>query len=118
MFDQEQVHVQECLFLLLLIIATSFCLFAFFTYHMCTCCSPGVCKCAHKLDQAGIATLIGASYFTGIALGYRCVPMLRRFYLVYSAVVVLLLSVPLAKPGLVTNMPRHFIICVAMGLVP
>jgi len=115
---QEQHLLQEAIFVLVLIIATDFCLIASFIYHLCTCCPSGVCICAHKFDQVGIVTLIATSYFTGIALGYRCFPILRCSYLAYTACVVMALAAPLLQPGLITSIKRHFIICVALGVVP
>ncbi|CAE7399536.1 HHP3 [Symbiodinium pilosum] len=70
------------------------------------------------MDLTGIVVLIAASYFAGIALGYRCYPALRGFYLAYAAFVSLALAVPLLKPDLVKDLAQHMVLCVVLGLVP
>lgn len=108
----------ELLWLLLLVFASSFTLFWSFLYHLCLCTTTCVRDCTYKMDLSGIIALIVTSYFTGIALGYRCFPSLRRFYLVYAACISLLLAGPLVWPSLISNVTRHLICCVAVGLLP
>ncbi|CAJ1415940.1 unnamed protein product [Effrenium voratum] len=106
------------LWLLLLVAASAYCFFCSFFYHLCSCTGASLRECTYRLDLTGIVVLITASYFTGIALGYRCYPALRSFYLVYAGLVSVALSLPLMKPLLVKDMTRHLILCVAAGLVP
>mmetsp|Transcript_8294 Transcript_8294/g.9511 ORF Transcript_8294/g.9511 Transcript_8294/m.9511 type:complete len:172 (+) Transcript_8294:61-576(+) len=70
------------------------------------------------MDLTGIVVLITTSYFAGIALGFRCYPDLRNFYLFYAGAVSLALAVPLIKPDLLKDLTRHMILCVAAGGVP
>jgi len=105
------------LWVLALVAATAFCLLCSFSYHICTCSGRCVRECMYRFDLTGIVTLIVVSYFTGIALGLRCQTGLRRFYLVYAAGVALALAWPLMRPRL-DDLTRHFIVCVALGLVP
>jgi adiponectin receptor len=108
----------EPISVLLLVLASGFCLMASVFYHVCFCGDEHVYQCTYTMDLSGIVVLVGTSYFTGITLGYRCFPTTRQFYLVYAACVILALSVPLVKPGLIQNVARHMIMCVAAGMVP
>jgi len=116
---KEETWESEKVWVLFLILASDFCLACSFSYHLCKCAGqPGVHECTFKLDLTGIVTLVAVSYFTGVALAYRCFPVLRAFYLVYSGCVAIALAGPLLNPRLVTDMTRHFIFCVALGVVP
>jgi len=113
----------EALWLLLLVVATCFMCFSSACYHLCLCGSRCMGECVYKIDLTGIAALITISYLSGIALGLQCFPWLRCFYLVYALCVAACLVAPLFWSNLigswwVPNMPRHFIVCVAAGLVP
>lgn len=108
----------DAVWLVLLVMASAYCLFASFTYHLCTCTANSVRDCTHKMDLSGIVVLIAMSYFAGIALGYRCYPRLRCFYLVYAACISLLLAGPLLWPSLVRDKNRHLIGCCAAGALP
>eukprot|EP00440_Ansanella_granifera_P028449 gb/GFBE01030915.1/.p1 GENE.gb/GFBE01030915.1/~~gb/GFBE01030915.1/.p1 ORF type:complete len:343 (+),score=35.73 gb/GFBE01030915.1/:1-1029(+) len=116
--DTSPVDQAEALWVLLLVAATGYCLFCSFMFHLCSCTGTNLRECTYKMDLTGIVTLIAVSYFTGIALGYRCHPELRGFYLMYAACVSLALAVPVVRPNLVEDMPRHFILCCVLGLVP
>jgi len=107
-----------CIWVMLLVAASSYCLLSSFFYHLCSCMGNDIRDCTYKLDLTGIVVLIAVSYFTGIALGYRCFPELQMFYLAYSACVTAALAGPLIKKDLVKDLTRHFIACVALGLVP
>lgn len=119
LMQAEQHHAPfEVSVVLALVVASDFCLVSSFVYHLCKCASHGVCQCTYKLDLSGIVVLIGASYFCGIALGFRCTPTVRLLWLVYAAVIVAALSAPLLFPGMMEDHTCHFIACVALGLVP
>eukprot|EP00933_Yihiella_yeosuensis_P077504 TRINITY_DN88012_c0_g1_i1.p1 TRINITY_DN88012_c0_g1~~TRINITY_DN88012_c0_g1_i1.p1 ORF type:complete len:360 (+),score=36.63 TRINITY_DN88012_c0_g1_i1:95-1174(+) len=113
--DAKQV---QTLWVLLLVVASAFCLGSSFVYHLCTCTTNSIADCTYKMDLTGIVTLIAFSYVAGIGLGYRCFPALRLFYLIFSGFVSLCLLGPLVKPTLVSNLSKHFMICVALGVIP
>lgn len=115
---EEQERLEGEAWVFALVVASAFCLMCSFGYHLCNCTGSGVCHCMHKVDQIGIVVLISASYFTGIALGFRCRPVLRCIYLAYAGGVALALLGPLLRPHLVQDMTRHFIVCVALGVIP
>lgn len=119
MIVSHESHLEQAqgLWVLLLVVASGYCLCCSFCFHLCSC-SPLTRECTYKLDLTGIVVLIAVSYFTGIALGYRCYPELRLFYLAYAALVSAALAVPVVKPDLVQDIPRHFIVCVVLGVVP
>lgn len=109
----------EALWVFALILATNFCLLSSVVYHLFRCSSsPGVCQCCHKLDHTGIVTLILTSFLAAVAIGFRCFPWLRLFYLVYSSGVGFALAIAIFRPAWVGNLPRHMIFCVASGVLP
>jgi len=108
----------EPISVLILVAASFFCLASSTSYHICCFSKKCIFECTYKMDLSGIVVLIGTSYFTGIVLGYRCRPGLRLFYLLYTLAVLVALTGPLVRPSLVANLPRHMIVCVALGLVP
>lgn len=114
--DTEGLQWDE-LWVLALVGATAFCLLCSFSYHLCSCSGRSLRECMYRMDLTGIVVLIVMSYFTGIALGYRCWPRLRRFYLVYAVGVAAALAWPLLRSQL-ADLTRHFIVCVALGVLP
>mmetsp|Transcript_60488 Transcript_60488/g.194768 ORF Transcript_60488/g.194768 Transcript_60488/m.194768 type:complete len:313 (+) Transcript_60488:103-1041(+) len=107
----------DLFWVLALVISSAFCLICSFAYHLCLCSGPSVKDCTYRMDLTGIVTLIIMSYFTGIALGYKCWPGLRQFYLAYATCIALALAAPLLRSRLV-DLTRHFIGCAALGIVP
>lgn len=108
----------DAMWVLALCGTTAACLLASFSYHLCCCTERRVCECMHKMDQTGIVALIIMSYFSGIALGYRCFPGIRILYLCLAGCVAVALALPLAFRRLVTNVPRHLTLCCVAGVVP
>jgi len=106
------------LWIFLLVVASAYCCVCSVVFHLCSCAHVGVRDCTYKMDLTGIVILIAASYFTGIALGYRCYPALRSFYLAYAALISVALAVPLLKRELVKDLAQHMVLCVVLGLVP
>jgi len=106
------------IWMILLVVASAFCLFWSVAYHVCACGSNCVNKCTLKMDHSGIVMLIVFSYLTGIALGFHCFPTLCKFYLAYAACISIALALPLVRPKLIGNQARHFIGCCALGFVP
>jgi adiponectin receptor len=117
-YENYGVIEAEALWVLALAFTTAVCLLASFSYHLCTCTGERVCDCMHRMDQTGIVALIIASYFSGIALFYRCFPRLRLFYLCFAGCVAVALTTPFVFPSLVSNIPRHLIMCVSAAVVP
>jgi len=112
------VSDQAALWVLLLVVASAYCFSCSFVFHLCSCTRAQVRHCTYRMDLTGIVVLITISYFAGIALGFRCYPALKSFYLFYAGAVSLALAVPLIKPELLKDLTRHMILCVAAGLVP
>ncbi|CAE7442653.1 ngb2 [Symbiodinium microadriaticum] len=81
------------LWIFILVVASAYCCVCSVVFHLCSCTHVGVRDCTYKMDLTGIVVLIAASYFTGIALGYRCYPALRSFYLAYAALISVALAV-------------------------
>ncbi|KAG6552870.1 hypothetical protein Mapa_005525 [Marchantia paleacea] len=57
------------------------CLMFSSTYHLLNCHSQRLHSILHRLDHAGIAVLIAASFFPPIYYSFLCFPALRRLYL-------------------------------------
>jgi len=109
----------ELLWVLALVAATAYAMLASFSYHLCTCSAFRTRTCAHRMDLSGIVGLIVMSYFSAVAVGYKCWPQLRQFYLIFSAVVSLAVAAPMSRPSLVLgDLKRHMITCCAAGLLP
>eukprot|EP00929_Paragymnodinium_shiwhaense_P050901 TRINITY_DN25627_c0_g1_i2.p1 TRINITY_DN25627_c0_g1~~TRINITY_DN25627_c0_g1_i2.p1 ORF type:complete len:278 (-),score=32.43 TRINITY_DN25627_c0_g1_i2:85-891(-) len=109
----------EVWWVLALVFATAFCMICSVVYHLCRCASRHcVRETSHRMDKIGIVVLISMSYFSSIALGYRCYPGLRVTYLVFSAAVTAALAVPLVRPRLIQDTARYWIALVAIGVIP
>mmetsp|Transcript_2294 Transcript_2294/g.2488 ORF Transcript_2294/g.2488 Transcript_2294/m.2488 type:complete len:207 (+) Transcript_2294:29-649(+) len=79
---------QAAIWLLLLVVASAYCFSCSFVFHLCSCTGAQLRHCTYKMDLTGIVVLITTSYFAGIALGFRCYPDLRNFYLFYAGATV------------------------------
>lgn len=114
----DRVALVEFVWVLVILLATSVCLLNSWSYHLCSCSDRGFSECMLRVDRAGIVCLVAASYASGIALGYRCAPRLRVFYLFFSAGVAAALTFAMARPQLIGNIQSFFITCVGLGLLP
>eukprot|EP00403_Amphidinium_massartii_P013349 CAMPEP_0178417008 /NCGR_PEP_ID=MMETSP0689_2-20121128/24356_1 /TAXON_ID=160604 /ORGANISM="Amphidinium massartii, Strain CS-259" /LENGTH=253 /DNA_ID=CAMNT_0020038367 /DNA_START=32 /DNA_END=789 /DNA_ORIENTATION=- len=109
----------ELVWLLLLVGATAYAFLASFSYHLCTCSRKQMRHCTYRMDLSGIVGLIVMSYFSAVAVGYKCWPWLRQFYLVFSGVVSLAVATPMIRPNLVfIDNKTHLILCCVAGLLP
>jgi predicted membrane channel-forming protein YqfA (hemolysin III family) len=100
--------------------AAATCFFFSSVYHWFQCMSPSCCKQLLSFDLAGIALLIGCSYFPAMYYAFECFPNLLNIYMCVSAgvTVVGLANQWLPVKYFGTFRPYIFAGLVLFGIVP